>query len=200
MSSNTTPKTWFVTGSSRGFGRVWTEAALARGDRVAATARDLSSIHGLASDYGDAFLPLALDVTDREAVFDAVATANHDFGHLDVVVNNAGYGLFGMVEEISESQARAQIDTNLFGALWVTQAVLPIMREQQGGHILQVSSIGGFAAFPTFALYNASKWALEAMSEALAQEVAGFRIRVTIIEPGPRIIRRESHQTTFHSP
>ena len=185
MSSKSTPKTWFITGSSRGFGRVWTEAALERGDRVAATARDLSSIQGLAGDYGDVFLPLALDVTDREAVFEAVASANHHFGHLDVVVNNAGYGLFGLVEEISETQARAQIDTNLFGALWVTQAVLPIMREQQGGHILQVSSIGGIAAFPTLALYNASKWALEAMSEALAQEVAGFGIRVTIIEPGP---------------
>ncbi len=185
MSSNSTSKTWFITGSSRGFGRVWAQAALERGDRVAATARDPSSISPLADDYGEAFLPLSLDVTDRSAVFDAVATAKDRFGRLDVVVNNAGYGLFGMVEEITEAQARAQIETNLFGALWVTQAVLPIMREQRGGHILQVSSVGGIGAFPTLSLYNASKWGLEAMSDALAQEVADFGIRVTIIEPGP---------------
>ncbi|MBV9049308.1 MAG: SDR family oxidoreductase [Solirubrobacterales bacterium] len=185
MSSNSTSKTWFITGSSRGFGRVWAQAALERGDRVAATARDPSSIAPLADDYGEAFLPLSLDVTDRSAVFDAVASARDRFGRVDVVVNNAGYGLFGMVEEITEAQARAQIETNLFGALWVTQAVLPIMREQRGGHILQVSSVGGIGAFPTLSLYNASKWGLEAMSEALAQEVADFGIRVTIIEPGP---------------
>ncbi|MBV8989608.1 MAG: SDR family oxidoreductase [Solirubrobacterales bacterium] len=185
MSSNSTSKTWFITGSSRGFGRVWAQAALERGDRVAATARDPSSIAPLADDYGEAFLPLSLDVTDRSAVFDAVASARDRYGRVDVVVNNAGYGLFGMVEEITEAQARAQIETNLFGALWVTQAVLPIMREQRGGHILQVSSVGGIGAFPTLSLYNASKWGLEAMSEALAQEVADFGIRVTIIEPGP---------------
>ena len=164
---------------------MWAQAALERGDRVAATARDPSSIAPLADDYGEAFLPLSLDVTDRSAVFDAVASARDRFGRVDVVVNNAGYGLFGMVEEITEAQARAQIETNLFGALWVTQAVLPIMREQRGGHILQVSSVGGIGAFPTLSLYNASKWGLEAMSEALAQEVADFGIRVTIIEPGP---------------
>ncbi len=185
MSSNSTAKTWFITGASRGFGRVWAQAALERGDRVAATARDASSITPLADEFGPALLPLPLDVTDRTAVFDAVATARDEFGRLDVVVNNAGYGLFGVVEEITEAQARAQIETNLFGALWVTQAVLPIMREQRGGHILQVSSLGGIGAFPTLSLYNASKWGLEAISEALAQEVADFGIRVTIVEPGP---------------
>lgn len=185
MSSNSTAKNWFITGASRGFGQVWAQAALERGDRVAATARDLASIAPLADAYGDAFLPLALDVTDRPAVLDTVATAKNHFGRVDVVVNNAGYGLFGMVEEITEAQARAQIETNLFGSLWVTQAVLPIMREQRSGHILQVSSLGGIAAFPTLSLYNASKWGLEAMSDALAQEVADFGIRVTIIEPGP---------------
>src|SRR5262245_21051 len=161
-------KTWFITGASRGFGRVWAEAALARGDRVAATARDIATLDALA---GDDFLPLTLDVTDREACFDAVRHAHGHFGSLDVVVNNAGYGLFGPVEEASEAQARRQLDTNFFGALWVTQAALPFLREQGSGHILQVSSIGGIAAFPTVGIYNASKWALEAMSESLAQEV-----------------------------
>ncbi|WP_433373833.1 SDR family oxidoreductase [Actinoplanes sp. CA-142083] len=178
-------KTWFITGASRGFGRIWTQAALERGDRVAATARRPSTLDDLAGKYSDRLLPIRLDVTDRAAVFAAVGHAASTFGRLDVVVNNAGYGLFGMVEETSEEQARAQLDTNLLGPLWVTQAALPVMRAQGGGHFLQVSSIGGVAAFPTLALYNASKWGLEAMSEALAQEVAGLGIRVTIVEPGP---------------
>ncbi|WP_214410411.1 SDR family NAD(P)-dependent oxidoreductase [Sphaerisporangium fuscum] len=178
-------KTWFVTGASRGFGDVWTRAALRRGERVVATARDVSALKPLADEFGDAVLPLALDVTDREAAFAAVARGAAHFGGIDVAVNNAGYGLFGMVEEVTEAQARAQLETNLFGALWVTQAVLPGMRERGRGHILQVSSIGGVAAFPTLGLYHASKWGLEAFSEALAQEVASAGIRVTIIEPGP---------------
>src|SRR5215212_4437752 len=177
-------KTWFITGTSRGFGREWTAAALERGDRVAATARDPSALDDLVRAHGDAVLPLALDVTDREAVFDAVRRAHERFGRLDVVVNNAGYGQFGMVEELSEAEARDQIETNLFGALWVTQAALPFLREQGSGHILQVSSIGGISAFPNIGIYNASKWALEALSQSLAQEVAGFGIKVTIIEPG----------------
>jgi NAD(P)-dependent dehydrogenase (short-subunit alcohol dehydrogenase family) len=176
-------KTWFITGSSRGFGREWAIAALERGDSVAATARDTSSLDDLAERFGDALLPLRLDVTDRDAVFAAVKAAHDRFGRLDVVVNNAGYGQFGMVEELSESEARAQIDTNLFGALWVTQAALPYLREQGSGHILQVSSIGGISAFPNVGMYHASKWALEGISQALAQEVAGFGIKVTVIEP-----------------
>jgi len=177
-------KVWFVTGSSRGFGRHWVEAALARGDAVAATARNPDSVADLSERYGDAVLPLALDVTNRKAVFDAVARVHSHFGRLDVVVNNAGYGLFGAIEEITEAQARAQLDANLFGALWVTQAVLPIFRQQRSGRILQVSSIGGVLAFPILGLYHASKWALEGFSDALAQEVAQFGIRVTLIEPG----------------
>jgi NAD(P)-dependent dehydrogenase (short-subunit alcohol dehydrogenase family) len=169
----------------RGFGRIWAGAALARGDRVAATARDPESLRPLADAYGDRFLPLRLDVTDRDAVFAAVRRAADAFGHLDVVVNNAGYGLFGMVEETTEPQARAQLDTNLLGPLRVTQAALPLLRERGSGHILQVSSLGGLAGFPSLGLYNASKWALEGMSEALAQEVAPFGVRVTIVEPGP---------------
>ena len=177
-------KTWFITGTSRGFGREWTIAALERGDRVAATARDTSSLAELVEKYGDALLPLTLDVTDRAAAFGAVQRAHRQFGRLDVVVNNAGYGQFGMIEEISEAEFRAQIETNLFGALWVTQAALPFLREQGSGHLLQVSSIGGISAFPNIGAYHASKWALEGFSQSLAAEVAGFGIHVTLIEPG----------------
>jgi NAD(P)-dependent dehydrogenase (short-subunit alcohol dehydrogenase family) len=178
-------KTWFITGGSRGFGRVWAEAALERGDRVAVTAREPQTLKNLSDAYGDRVLTLALDVTDRDAVFAAVARATETFGGLDVVVNNAGYGLFGMVEETTEEQARAQLETNFFGALWVTQAVLPVLRGQGSGRLLQVSSIGGIGAFATLGLYNASKWALEGLSEALAAELAPLGPRVTIIEPGP---------------
>ncbi len=177
-------KTWFITGTSRGFGREWAIAALERGDKVAATARDASTLDDLVSAHGDAILPIALDVTDRDGAFAAVAQAHDKFGRLDVVVNNAGYGQFGMVEELSEADARDQIETNVFGALWITQAALPFLREQGSGHILQVSSIGGISAFAGIGMYHASKWALEGMSQALAQEVAGFGIKVTLIEPG----------------
>jgi NAD(P)-dependent dehydrogenase (short-subunit alcohol dehydrogenase family) len=176
-------KVWFITGTSKGFGRVWAEAALERGDRVAATARDAGTLTPLVEAYGENVLPIALDVTDKAAIDAAVQQTHERFGRLDVVVNNAGYGLFGAIEEISEQQARAQIETNLFGPLWVTQAALPIMREQGAGHIIQVSSIGGVNAFPILGLYHASKWGLEAFSQSLAAEVAGFGIKVTIIEP-----------------
>ncbi|WP_158841202.1 SDR family oxidoreductase [Saccharothrix deserti] len=177
-------KIWFVTGSSRGFGRHFVEAALSRGDKVAATARNTDSLADLVAAHGDAVLPLALDVTDKAAVTASVKQAHEHFGRLDVVVNNAGYGLFGAVEELSESDVRAQFETNLFGALWVTQAVLPYLRAQGSGHIVQISTIGGVTAFPNLGGYNASKWALEGLSEALAQEVAAFGIKVTLVEPG----------------
>jgi NAD(P)-dependent dehydrogenase (short-subunit alcohol dehydrogenase family) len=177
-------KTWFITGTSRGFGREWAIAALDRGDKVAATARDTSSLDDLVAKYGDAVLPVKLDVTDREADFAAVRQAHEQFGRLDVIVNNAGYGQFGLVEEISEQEIRVQMETNFFGALWVTQAALPYLREQGSGHILQVSSIGGISAFMNTGAYHASKWALEGISQSLAQEVAAFGIKVTIIEPG----------------
>ena len=177
-------KTWFITGASRGFGRSWTEAALRRGDKVAATARDIATLKDLADEFGDAILPITLDVTDRGAATAAVGQAHDHFGRLDVVVNNAGYGHFGFLEEVTEAEARAQLETNVFGALWVTQAAIPLMREQGSGHIVQISSIGGVAAFPGLGLYHASKWALEGFSEALSQEVAPFGIKVTLIEPG----------------
>jgi NAD(P)-dependent dehydrogenase (short-subunit alcohol dehydrogenase family) len=180
----TVAKTWFITGASKGFGREWAEAALERGDRVAAAARQPATLDLLVEEYGDAVLALALDVTDRDACFATVRQAAEHFGALDIVINNAGYGHFGAIEELSETDIRAQMETNLFGALWVTQAALPIMRGQGSGHILQVSSIGGISAFATLGAYHASKWALEGFSQALAAEVEDFGIHVTLIEPG----------------
>jgi NAD(P)-dependent dehydrogenase (short-subunit alcohol dehydrogenase family) len=177
-------KVWFITGSSRGFGRVWTEAALRRGDKVVATARNPAVLQPLVTLYGDSILPLALDVTDRSAAFEAVARGKDAFGRLDIVLNNAGYGQLGAVEELTETEVRAQIETNLFGAIWVTQAALPILRAQKSGHILAVSSIGGVQAFPAVGMYHASKFGLEGLMDALSQEVAAFGIKVTLIEPG----------------
>ena len=177
-------KVWFVTGASRGFGRIWVEAALKRGDRVAATARKPAALAELAARYGEALLVLALDVTDRAAVFDAVARAQQHFQRLDVILCNAGYGYMGAIEELEHEQVQANFDTNVFGTLSVIQAALPILRAQGSGHILTMSSIGGVIGFPTGGSYTASKFAVEAMSEALAGEVAAFGIKVTIIEPG----------------
>jgi NAD(P)-dependent dehydrogenase (short-subunit alcohol dehydrogenase family) len=177
-------KVWFITGTSRGFGREWAIAALDRGDKVAATARDTLTLDDLVQKYGDALLPIQLDVTDRDADFAAVKQAHDHFGRLDIVVNNAGYGHFGFIEELTEKEARDQIETNVFGALWITQAALPYLRAQRSGHIIQVSSIGGISAFANVGIYHASKWALEGFSQALAQEVASFGIHVTLIEPG----------------
>ena len=174
---------WFITGASRGFGRSFAQAALAAGDRVAATARDTSALDDLVAEHGDDLLPIELDVTDSDAAFAAVRQAHDALGRLDVVVNNAGYGVSGAIEELSEQQARRQIEVNLFGALWVTQAALPILREQGSGWIVQVSSIGGLAAFPLTGIYHASKWALEGFSETMRQEVAPFGIRVLMVEP-----------------
>jgi NAD(P)-dependent dehydrogenase (short-subunit alcohol dehydrogenase family) len=177
-------KVWFITGASRGLGREWAIAALERGDRVAATARDSAALMSLRDIYGEEVEPIRLDVTDRAACFASVQSALTRFGRLDIVVNNAGYGQYGFVEELSEADARTQMDTNFFGALWITQAALPQMRSQHSGHILEVSSIGGVTAFPNLGIYHASKWALEGMSQALAAEVAPFGIKVTIVEPG----------------
>ena len=176
-------KIWFITGTSKGFGRIWAQAALERGDKVAATARNLNDLSDLSAQYGDDVLCLALDVTDRNAVFEAIKQSHDKFGRLDVVVNNAGYGQFGAVEELSEAEAREQMETNFFGALWVTQAALPFMRAQKSGRIIQVSTIGGVNAFTLLGSYSASKWALEGLSQSLALEVKEMGIHVTLVEP-----------------
>ncbi|MDF5755131.1 SDR family NAD(P)-dependent oxidoreductase [Spongiactinospora sp. TRM90649] len=177
-------KVWFITGSSRGLGRHFAEAALARGDQVAATARNPDDLGELVAAHGEAVLPLALDVTGRAAVFESVRRARERFGRLDVIVNNAGYAQVGAVEELTEQDLRDQLETNLFGAVWVIQAVLPYLREQGAGHIIQLSSAAGLIAMPLSGAYSASKWALEALNESLAQEVADFGVKVTVIEPG----------------
>ena len=176
-------KTIFITGASRGFGKLWAEALLQRGDKVVATARDLSTLNDLVSKYGDNILPIQLDVNDRDADFAAIAKAKQHFGSIDVLINNAGYGLFGSVEETSEAEARGQMETNFFGLLWITQAILPVMREQGYGHIIQVSSVLGLVSLPVLGLYNASKYAVVGLTETLASEVKGFGINVSLIEP-----------------
>ncbi|WP_078843163.1 SDR family oxidoreductase [Streptomyces albus] len=177
-------RVWFITGASRGLGRAFTEAALGAGDRVVAVARTVTTLEPLVAAHGDRLLVLPLDVTDRSAVFKTVREAVRHFGRLDVVVNNAGFLAMGMVEEFGEDEARAQMDTNFFGALWVGQAVLPVLRAQGSGHIVQISSIGALGGFALTGMYSASKFALEGMSEALAAEAAGFGVKVTIVEPG----------------
>jgi NAD(P)-dependent dehydrogenase (short-subunit alcohol dehydrogenase family) len=176
-------KTIFITGASRGFGKLWAEALLQRGDKVAATARDVNALDDLVAKYGSNILPLKLDVNERRAGFNAIAKAQEHFGGIDVLINNAGYGLFGTIEEMSESDARDQMETNFFGLLWLSQAVLPIMREQGHGHIIQLSSVLGLISRPVLGLYAASKFAVEGLSESLAAEVKDFGIKVSIIEP-----------------
>ena len=176
-------KVFLITGASRGFGKLWAEAFLKRGDKVAATARTLDHLNELVEKYGNAVLPIKLDVNSREESFRAVKQAKDYFGKIDVLINNAGYGLFGAIEETTEQEAREQIETNFFGVLWVTQAALPIMREQKSGHIIQVSSFLGLVTLPVLGLYNASKFAVEGLTETLATEVAGFGIKVSLIEP-----------------
>ena len=197
-SSTTTPaahseKVWFITGTSRGFGRVWTEAALKRGDKVAATARNLDSIADFKEKYGENVLTLELDVTKPEQVKTAVSQAHEHFGRLDIVFNNAGYSLIGTIEEADADEVRAMYDTNIFGALSVIQAALPLLRAQGGGHILGTSSGLGHVTAPVIGYYCSTKWAFEAIHESLAAEVKPFGIKVTIIEPG-------AYATEFGSP
>jgi NAD(P)-dependent dehydrogenase (short-subunit alcohol dehydrogenase family) len=177
-------RVWFITGASTGFGRELAKAALDQGDRVVATARKPETVADLQQQYPDHARAVRLDVTDSAQVKSAVQAAVDAFGRIDVLVNNAGYGLVGALEEVSEEQIRQQFETNLFGLLSVTRAVLPLLREQKSGHILNVTSVGGQVSFPTFGLYHGTKYAIEGISESLAQEVAAFGIKVTIIEPG----------------
>jgi len=177
-------KIWFITGASRGFGRIWAEAALERGDHVTATARKLADVADLRVRFGDAALPLALDVSDPEQAHEAVRQAYAHFGRLDVLVNNAGVSLLAAVEEASDEQIRAVFDINYIGMVRVLRAALPLLRQQGSGRILGVSSGLGIGSMPLIGFYAATKWAVEALHEALAQEVRPFGISVTIVEPG----------------
>ena len=178
-------RNWFITGTSTGFGRLMTEQLLARGDAVTATVRHADAIDELASRHPDRLSVATLDVTDATAVVDVVDRAFATMGRIDVVVSNAGYGLFGAAEELTQAQIRAQIETNLLGSIAVIRASLPHLRGQGGGRIVQVSSEGGQVAYPSFSAYHASKWGIEGFVEAVALEVAPFGIDFTIVEPGP---------------
>lgn len=192
MEKQRNSKVWFITGASRGFGRVWAEAALERGDKVAATARSINSIAGLREKYGENVLTLELDVTRADQAKATLAEAYTHFGRLDIVLNNAGYSLVGTIEEASAEDVKAMYETNIFGALAVIQAALPLLRKQGGGHIVGISSNLGHVTLPVIGYYCSSKWAFEAIHESLAAEVKDFGIKVTIIEPG-------AYATTFGS-
>lgn len=178
-------KVWLITGCSKGLGRSLAEEVIRKGDRVVVAARDPDTLHALIELAPERVQALALDVNSDAQVLEAVSRTLSRFGRIDVLVNNAGYGLAGAVEEISDAEAREQMETNVFAVLRLTRAVLPHMRKQKSGHILNISSAAGFVATPGLGIYNASKFALEGFSEALAQEVAHLGIKVTIIEPGP---------------
>ncbi len=177
-------KVWLITGSSRGLGRALAEAVLAGGHKLIATARHPAQLADLVERYGDQVGAVALDVTDARAAGDAIKAAVDAFGRLDVLVNNAGYGNVGSIEDTPDAVFRAQIETNLFGVVNVTRAALPLLREQRSGHIIQISSIGGRIGTPGIAAYQTAKWGVEGFSEVLAKEVGPLGIKVTIIEPG----------------
>lgn len=179
-----TPKTWFITGASSGFGTAFAREALERGDNVVATARNVSMLDALVRRAPDRVLAQRLDVTKTEEIQPAVDAAVKRFGRIDWLFNNAGYGVVGAVEETSDAELRAVMDTNFFGATAVTRAVLPVMRAQRSGAVVNISSMGGQMSFEGVSAYSASKFALEGMSEALALEVAPFGIKVLIVEPG----------------
>lgn len=182
MSKN---KVWFITGTSSGLGRTLAEAVLAKGERVVATARKPEVLQDLIEKYPETARAVKLDVTNETDVKNAISEAVKEFGRIDVVVNNAGYGVVGAIEEVTNEQAKQQFDTNVFGALNVTREALPILREQKSGHIVNIGSLVGISAFTSFGIYSASKFALEGISEALEAEIAPFGIKTTIVEPGP---------------
>jgi NAD(P)-dependent dehydrogenase (short-subunit alcohol dehydrogenase family) len=179
-----TQRVWLITGASRGLGRALAEAVLAHGDLLAATARDPQQLAPLVQQYGESILPLALDVQNATQAESAVAATVKHFGHIDILVNNAGYGLIGAFEEMTPDQFQGQIDTNFWGVVHLTRAVLPLMRKQGSGRILQVTSIGGRVAGPGLSAYHAAKFAVEGLSEALAHEVKPLGIQVCLVEPG----------------
>lgn len=177
-------KTWLITGATRGIGAAIAKAALDGGDKVVVTGREISKLQSQFASYGDKALALTLDVNDEAQAQAAVKAACAQFGSLDVLVNNAGYGQLGLFEEISTAEIRQQFDTNVYGSMNMARAVLPVMREQRGGHIFNLSSIGGIVGFESASVYCASKFAIEGFSESLALEVARFGIHITIVEPG----------------
>ena len=176
-------RVWFITGCSTGFGRELAKMALDRGYRCVVTARDPAKAEDIAKDKGDRALVLELDVTDQVQIHAAVTSAVERFGRIDVLVNNAGIGYFGSVEESDEEEFRRMFEINFFGLSSMTRAVLPVMRKQRSGHVVNISSIGGLRSFPALAYYNATKYAVEGFSESLALEVAPLGIKVTIVEP-----------------
>ena len=177
-------RTWFITGTSTGFGRIMTEQLLARGDRVAATLRSPEALAELQLRYPGQLWVARLDVLDSEAIRSVMARAFAQFGHIDVVVSNAAYGLFGAGEELSDAQVKRQLDTNLLGSIQLIRAALPYLRRQGGGRVIQVSSAGGQMVYPNFSIYHATKWGIEGFVESVAQEVAPFGIEFTLAEPG----------------
>lgn len=178
-------KTWFITGASSGLGRLMTEKLIARGDRVAGTVRRADTLNDLAARHGDRLRVVTLDVTDTAAMKQEVARAFSQLGRIDVIVSNAGYGLFGAAEELTDAQIDRQVATNLVGSIQLIRACLPHLRGQGGGRVVQVSSEGGQIAYPNFSLYHATKWGIEGFVEAVAQEVLPFGIDFLIVEPGP---------------
>ena len=176
-------KTILITGASRGFGKIWAEAFLKRGDNVVATSRNIDHLQELADKYGNTILPLQLDITNKADCIAAVETAKQHFGEIDVLINNAGYCVFGTIEENSEKEARDLFEANVFGTLWMTQAILPVFRTQKKGHIIQLSSVLGVNSLPTMGLYCATKYAVEGFSESLQMEVKDFGINITLVEP-----------------
>jgi NAD(P)-dependent dehydrogenase (short-subunit alcohol dehydrogenase family) len=176
--------TWFITGASRGIGRELTEQALARGDRVAATLRRPEQLDDLADSYGDRLWRRRLDVTDTDRIEEVVAEAFADHERIDVVVSNAGFGVFGTAEDLTDDQVEAAITTNLTGSIQLARRVVPHLREQGGGVLVQLSSMGGHITFPGFAIYHATKWGIEGYFEALATEIAQFGITTMLVEPG----------------
>lgn len=177
-------RVWFITGASSGLGYEFTKKALESGDKVVGVARNIEKLNELKYQFEGMLLPLSLDVTDRSAVSATVETAIKHFGRLDIVINNAGNMVMGMIEEFSEDEVRSQMETNFYGAIWICQAAMPYLRTQGSGHIIQISSIGGLITGPMSGIYSASKFALEGFSEALAQEAAHFGVKVSIVEPG----------------
>ena len=198
QTGNNSSTTWFVTGASRGFGRELTEQLLARGDRVAATLRRPVQLDDLAAHYGDRLWVRALDVTDTAQMRRVVREAFTDLGRIDVVVSNAGYGVFGAAEDLTDAQVETVISTNLTASIQLARAVLPYLRAQGGGLLMQMSSMGGHLAFPAFSMYHATKWGIEGFYESLAAEVEPFGIRTTLVEPG--MIRTSFYQAATRVP